>query len=157
MVFGGRLVFAASADGVPFSLWESDGTVAGTRKLFDLPANVISLRELTALGPQLYFVANGGLSSADDQLWVSDGTEAGTRPLTSFETYAFLEPAQLVRAGGVVLFSADSLNSNRVLWKTDGTVRGDLSRSTVYDERPREVAAGPLRIRRCGVLHGLRR
>ncbi|HBL27701.1 MAG TPA: hypothetical protein DD490_12760, partial [Acidobacteria bacterium] len=70
-VLGDRAVFLMRTfDGT--SLWKTDGTVEGTRKLLDLPG---SGRHLRPLGAEAVFVVGGAL-------WKTDGTTAGTRPLT---------------------------------------------------------------------------
>ncbi|MEA2604424.1 MAG: hypothetical protein QOF89_5416 [Acidobacteriota bacterium] len=122
VTFGGRTVFLASPEGGASALWESDGTVAGTRKRFDLSADLRFPRALTALAPELYFVADSGATS--NQLWRSDGTAAGTRQITAFAvTSGFYDEPQLARAGSLVLFAAGD-SFNRALWKTDGTAAG---------------------------------
>ncbi len=75
---GGRLVFAAWKNpdnpGQGTSLWQSDGTAAGTRPFVDLPS-LSYPAGWAAAGSRLYFqLAEGGL-------WVSDLTAAGTYPL----------------------------------------------------------------------------
>jgi ELWxxDGT repeat protein len=106
------------------SFWESDGTVAGTRKLFDLPPNVFAPRGVWAFGTTLYFLANAGESSADEQVFASDGTAAGTRQLTDFDSSAF-HPSNLpevAKAGSYVYFPVWTYPGG--LWKSDGTAAG---------------------------------
>ncbi|HEX5718309.1 MAG TPA: ELWxxDGT repeat protein [Thermoanaerobaculia bacterium] len=123
IVFGGRVVFLVTALGAgSAALWESNGSPAGTRKLFDLPADILFPSDLTVLGPELYFVAQTG-SLRYHQLWRSDGTKAGTRQVTNFETsFFFRRPLQLARAAGTVFFVASVRSLGDELWKTNGTL-----------------------------------
>ncbi|HEX7185436.1 MAG TPA: ELWxxDGT repeat protein [Thermoanaerobaculia bacterium] len=124
--FRGKAAFIAfDSEAERSSLWESDGSVAGTRKLFDFSPNVYGVRGLWAIGPRLYFLANGGDTSGDEELWVSDGTIGGTRELTGSDTDSFYgsQLPEIVRVGGNVFFVARTL-FGEALWKTDGTVAG---------------------------------
>ena len=63
------------------SIWVSDGTAAGTRRLLtNIPAARLDqpVRLFSAFG-QLYFAANDGV--AGYRLWKSDGTPADTKPV----------------------------------------------------------------------------
>jgi ELWxxDGT repeat protein len=100
VVFGNQVVFLVTDpnDGSA-ALWESNGSPAGTSKRFDLPAGVSFPDDLTALGPELYFVAQTG-SARYHQLWRSDGTKAGTRQVTDFDTsFFFRDRLEITRRG----------------------------------------------------------
>lgn len=74
---GGKLYFFGRSPQLDFALHESDGTRAGTRRVYDFAPGSGGLPQLgfaTAHG-QLYFVANTVLGT---ELWRSDGTAAGT-------------------------------------------------------------------------------
>ena len=116
----GRLLFLVADAGDPSrrTFWESDGRVAGTRALSDLPAEAYLPGSFQGFGPRLYFVANDS-DTGWDQLWATDGTT--TVRLTSFDGYAFLDPPQMALVGSTVFFSADG-----PLWKTDGTAAGTV-------------------------------
>jgi len=101
------------------SLWESDGSVAGTHLAVDLP-DVYSIGFVKALGQTLYFEA--GSTATGEQLWATDGTPAGTRTLTSFDSGAFNgnRDSEMALAGSTVFFTPAGFD----LWKTDGTPGG---------------------------------
>jgi len=85
-------------------------------------------RGLKAFGQDLYFLANAGANSADEQVWATDGTAAGTRKLTDFDTYAFdsyLLP-EMVKMGSRVYFVVKEYLGER-LWTTDGTAAGTFA------------------------------
>jgi ELWxxDGT repeat protein len=111
--FGDGVIFLISDDNGNVSLWASDGTVAGTRLLFEMPTAPYAM---WVSETRIYFL---GIHGNYEQLWVSDGTLAGTRPLTSTNDYAFLERPELKEVGPLLFFSAQ----NR-LWKSDGTAGG---------------------------------
>ncbi|HEX6863799.1 MAG TPA: ELWxxDGT repeat protein, partial [Thermoanaerobaculia bacterium] len=120
VALGGKAVVSVSADGAS-ALWESDGTPAGTRRLFDLPP---FFRDLGAVGPELFFVAEAGGS----RIFRSDGTAAGTRPVTTAEDAFFFtdaRPLKPMRFGAHVYFTATGRGIN-ALWRTDGTSGGTV-------------------------------
>lgn len=124
VVFSGKVVFLVTdLDDGSATLWESNGSPAGTRKRFDLPAKAFFPRSLTALGPELYFVAETD-SRRYRQLWRSDGTPAGTRAVTSFDVPSSFAPLEIARAGSTVYFVASVLSHGNELWKTNGTLAG---------------------------------
>ena len=123
-LFQGKLLFATFNNlpgGSIEEIWETDGTVAGTRKSPYLPGNLTFVTYMRAVGDELYFFAT------DDQqawgLWRSDGTPAGTRRLGALLTNSDADP-QFTRLGGAVYFLASAVGSRRQLWRTDGTVTG---------------------------------
>jgi ELWxxDGT repeat protein len=125
--FQGKAVFTTSSNNpLSSSFWESDGTVAGTRKLFDLPPNSFGPYAVKAFGNELYFLANAGESSDDVQVWASDGTSGGTRKLTAFDTFAFDRDnlPEMVKAGSRVYFVANKNFVGPRLWVTNGTATG---------------------------------
>jgi ELWxxDGT repeat protein len=122
----GRLVFTVN-DSTSLALWASDGTAAGTVELVRLPPAVADVRELTALGPDLYFAADDRSNGAS-QLYRSDGTAAGTQLVFAF-AHASLGgsfPPRFTRVGQEVFFVANADNLGE-LWKTDGTAAGTVS------------------------------
>jgi len=115
--FAGKLLFAVRQGG-GVTLWQSDGTPAGTAALFTLPPEVTDLTYLTALGDELYFVATDpGFKRV---VWRSDGTAAGTRRVS--DGIGDSAP-RFVRLGTGVCFLGFSPDQF-ALWRTDGTREG---------------------------------
>ena len=123
---GGRAwFFSDSENNQGYHLWSSDGTSAGTRMEFQLPA---SIRSQGACG--LRTVANGMVfivrRVGDEELWRTDGTLSGTyrlgtlRPAT---TASFGARGNLVVSGGIAYLLADG-GSGYEPWRTDGTQAG---------------------------------
>ena len=116
--FLGQLVFVVEAGDGSAVLWRSNGTPEGTVAWLPLPTEARDPAHLTALGQQLYFVA-------ENQAWVTDGTLPGTRTLATFGGgfYEGYEPL-FTRLGQLVFFRSPF--DPGVLWKTDGTPQGTL-------------------------------
>ncbi|HKI02914.1 MAG TPA: ELWxxDGT repeat protein [Thermoanaerobaculia bacterium] len=126
VVFQNQIFFLDASLDLPemTALWKNDGTPGGTVKAFDLPAEARGARDLTAAGPELYFLAED--QEGASQVWRSDGTLAGTRQITSFMEDDFVEISpRFVRAGASVYFAA-GLFSPDDLWRTDGTAGGTI-------------------------------
>ncbi len=117
--FHGALYFVGcSLSGVErdCDLWQTDGSVAGTRIFQEAPR---SFSWLDAAGDRLYYLVKDNLGST---LWVTDGTAAGTVQLRHFEWSSDL-PHGPVSAGGRLFFLARDNNGEEV-WTSDGTVAG---------------------------------
>jgi ELWxxDGT repeat protein len=148
-VFQGKLLFttlAASSGNPPLEFWESDGTVAGTRKAAWLPADLTLVRSLTTLGVELWFAA------FDDQgrpgIWRSDGTAAGTRKVAGIFPPS-PSPARFTRLGAKVFFEAENAFSGYEVWQSDGTADGTSLLADTYPGSqgyPGEMAAAPGRL-----------
>jgi ELWxxDGT repeat protein len=146
--FGDKVVFRAFDESGGTMLWESDGTVGGTRKLLDMPSQA---RELFVAGPEVYFIANIGPTTGDDQLWRTDGTAAGTRQVTFFDGfYPFGDPPEMTRIGNTIFFIATPGSYSRALMKTDGTWEGT---ATVRDTEGKEFYGTSNLIEFHGVLY----
>ncbi|MBZ4375011.1 hypothetical protein [Corallococcus sp. AS-1-6] len=109
------------------SLWFSDGTPEGSRKL-GLPADArLSLRDSSAatLGNAVLVTARTAVGGW--QLVRTDGTPEGTRRLALLPpTGVGATPRRLTTLGGQVIFWAEALGGLRktVLWHSDGTEDG---------------------------------
>jgi ELWxxDGT repeat protein len=124
---GGRLVFlATSTDGEQpvFSFWKSDGTPPGTGGRFDLPADTVGITDVTALGPELYFLLH---REAVSQIFRSDGTAGGTRMIfqQDCDCALFDSGVDFLRSNGRVYFSAWG-DFTLALYQTDGTAAGTV-------------------------------
>jgi ELWxxDGT repeat protein len=117
---GNNLYFVIGEDGVGFqaerSLWVSDGSPAGTIKLFTVTDKQITA--VTSVGTTIYFGIQGSSPQPTAELWKSDGTPAGTiRVADGFNT---IETKSSATLNGTTYFLAQA-GSNSGLWKTDGT------------------------------------
>jgi ELWxxDGT repeat protein len=110
---GGRVYFLV--EGAGGAIWSSDGTPAGTGKLFDLPPAVTGLSDIRVSGAGIYLVA--------DSLWRSDGTTAGTIRLAGVSSPSFRQHVGTAELGGVLYFPGAG-TSGASLWRTDGTPAG---------------------------------
>jgi ELWxxDGT repeat protein len=110
-VFDGRIFFT-TVTGSETRFYASDGTAAGTARLFSLPLQLVF--GFKAVGDRLLFVGEGPNGESD--LWVSDGTAAGTRILLT-EQGAVPDP--FLAFGGTFYFPLSG-----ALWRTDLTPDG---------------------------------
>lgn len=108
------------------SLWRSDGTREGTRRIEDFDPNLpAGPRMLTDVGGLLYFTApdrrDGGLAALN--LYRTGGTVHGASVLREFPFpgTAASSFGELRAVGGSLFFSIlDESSPDRGLWKTDG-------------------------------------
>lgn len=142
---GSRLFFAVDDPAHGSSLWQSDGTVAGTTLLKTLsdppPPNqqgpngdsmytfASPILAPTAVGGRLFFVTQSASTGA--ALWVSDGTAAGTTRLASIQPAqlvhglgSYLAPGQFAAFNGLLYFANSDRAHGMELWQSDGSVAG---------------------------------
>lgn len=153
---GGYAYFVAGRLGENSSVWKSDGTPAGTTKVFDGAIK----SSIASFNGAIYFFSIDGLwkydgaaatrvtnvSSADEltiaagrlfftqfqqatgsELWTSDGTSAGTVIVKDlFPGQASAAPTGLTAAGAKLFFWARSDDSSPTLWSSDGTDSGTV-------------------------------
>ncbi|MFY1827557.1 ELWxxDGT repeat protein [Myxococcus fulvus] len=123
-------------------IWSSDGTLAGSELVGDLPPNTsggIGMRPgLVPAGDALFFYGE----SSGPALWRTDGTVAGTRVLgrlTNVEDFVVLDLRRdAVAFGGKLLFTASvptDVEYGLELWSSDGSVAGT---QRVSDPTPRQ-------------------
>jgi ELWxxDGT repeat protein len=135
VAFRGLLFFAVNTDEGRRELWRSDGTEAGTFAVEEFPPGgppqpVNNVRELTVVGPQLFFVV--GDEAGGDALWVSDGTSAGTRPVEGLAPVpAGSSLSTLNAVGGRLIFfryipQSPASPEHYELWRSDGTEAGTV-------------------------------
>ncbi len=140
---GNDLYFPSSDAGV-WTLWKTDGTVAGTAQVkafSDAPTSSFftGVGWLTPAGSRLFFTVTD--TSHGEELWVSDGTDAGTHlvkdilpgPGSSIGT-----PSPVV-LNGVVFFTANDGIHGYELWVSDGT---DAGTHLVKDIAPGSQSSG---------------
>jgi ELWxxDGT repeat protein len=123
--------FNASTEGGPViyivragSIWRTDGTVAGTWLLKELPPSH-GVDRITAAGQKLFFFVSPPYidSLTRYELWASDGTPAGTLPVKSF-VKTDQEAMVNVAFGAKLVFAADDGTTGNEPWISDGTPEG---------------------------------
>lgn len=131
---GTRLYFTT----VPFpeSLWSSDGTLAGSQKIYE--GNLDLELPFAGAGAQAFFPA---WDQFEPQLWRTDGTVAGTRPVASFPPLS-ASPRRLTFFDGLLYFFATDEAGEWQLWRSDGTAAGTFALGT-FDVRRSEVSFTP--------------
>jgi ELWxxDGT repeat protein len=133
VVKGSKLFFPAEGSGAgtasvetaspswTMTLWKTDGTTAGSKRLAPTDLNVAGLVKHAG---RVYFVASTPSPTGLDvppRPWRSDGTREGTKPLS----VSYLD-SDLVRMGGALWFNGSTspyLESAR-LYRSDGTKTG---------------------------------
>ncbi|MCU7833972.1 MAG: hypothetical protein KZQ83_01875 [gamma proteobacterium symbiont of Taylorina sp.] len=102
-----------------YELWRSDGTVAGTFKLIDLPGYLDDRFKTVGAGGLFYFVPFTD-KEYGPELWVSDGSVSGTRMVKDINPgTGGSSPNNLMEVNDKLYF----LVSND-LWSSDGTSAG---------------------------------
>jgi ELWxxDGT repeat protein len=130
VALGGTLYFANDDPTHGVELWQSDGSVAGTRLFLDLnpgPAGSFP-GNMAVVGSTLYFSATTAAGSST--LWSSNGTAAGTEVIARFDAqptgsalFDNIPDAEAV-LGNTMIFAATDGTGETQLWKTDGTAVG---------------------------------
>jgi ELWxxDGT repeat protein len=112
------------------SLWVTDGTAAGTHKVFGISgtgsaALGLDPSNLTVLNGEVLF-SGAEPNGSGRGLWVTNGTTAGTHELTGIAGRSSngINPSALTAINGEVFFNGTDLNNKQSLWETDGTVAG---------------------------------
>lgn len=134
----GTLMFTAYdpavEDGAVPTIWQSDGTTAGTRRVARFPSGVRdSVSQLVSAGGRLFAVAYGPQSG--DELWALDADAAEARLVRDIKPgLQGSSITSLTPLGGGVIFSADDGTTGPELWRSDGTEAGTR---LVLDIQPR--------------------
>jgi ELWxxDGT repeat protein len=129
---GSALYFTAYQYEHGRELWKSDGTVAGTQRIFESApgAGYDSLMNNT---PMLGFKGGVVFGTRDQtgvygkELWFSDGTEPGTRMIKDIATgnvNSIFSSTSFAIINDRIVFNAYSLESGQELWVSDGTKGG---------------------------------
>lgn len=127
MACSGGLVFFSVLESLngPYSIWRTDGTVAGTQRVIALPMSTEPY-DFCRIGSKLYFVTA-------KQLWVTDGTAAGLFPVHGFVT------TKAFQVGSKIFFVGESAATGIELGVTDGTRAGSM----LLDLRPGSLPSWP--------------
>jgi len=135
----GNTVFFSANDGTNgLELWKTDGSAANTILVKDITSGSTSTylnrNSFWTGGNGIYFMANNQVNG--NELWFSDGTVAGTQMLRDAATgTASAEPQKLTFIGNYAYyfyldynnFNTQTLSSQRILFKSDGTPAGTSS------------------------------
>lgn len=128
-VFNGKLFFTASDNGyseTANSLWSTDGTNAGTVKVFQ-NTFLNNIRFFKEFNGRLYFIATN--PTYGQEIWSTDGTQAGTtllkdiNPGVGSSTYFQYNPNFTV-FNNKLYFVANDGTTGFELYSTDGTTAG---------------------------------
>lgn len=128
-VFNDKLYFTASDNGyseTANSLWYTDGTNAGTVKVFQ-STFLNNIRFFKEFNGRLYFIATN--STYGQEIWSTDGTQAGTvllkdiNPGTGSSTYFQYNPNFTI-FNNKLYFVANDGTTGYELYATDGTTAG---------------------------------
>jgi len=128
---GSYVYFTHGSNAVPGTggdeLWRTDGTNAGTIKLYTTPDGS-EIKNLTAANGNVFFVSGYNV-------YQSTGTVAGTTVMKDFGTLTAglaSYPANLTSSGTTLYFSAYTKTDNTDLWKSDGTAAGTTRVASTY-------------------------
>jgi ELWxxDGT repeat protein len=121
----GQVLFAAwSSTGTEQVLWRTDGTASGTARI--TAPGLTNIDALTSVGGRAYLAGPG--DDEPSELWASDGSGAGTHLVADIaaddQVTDSSAPAELVRVGDRLFFSATDGDHGRQLWASDGTRSG---------------------------------
>ena len=140
----GEMYFRASDGSSGTELWKSDGTAAGTVLVKDINPGCESSspEELTAAGSRIFFRAR--TMEHGEELWVSDGTAAGTHLVVDLGhgTDGYGGPRSswpshfCAASDGTVFFTAEDINNERRLWRSDGTEAGTVLVENITEGGP---------------------
>ena len=85
-IFGDKLYFGDYGDDYVFSIWVTDGTKSGTRKIKTMnePDEKIVFEFLNSFDGDVVFSYNESFTPG--KLWLSDGTDAGTKQIAEFSS-----------------------------------------------------------------------
>jgi ELWxxDGT repeat protein len=144
-VLGSILYFSADNGTNGSELWKSDGTEAETVLVKNIRPSIAGddagseIEYITVVGNTLYFSASAGANNSE--LWKSDGTEAGTVLVKNIRPYSdVLEvdygsgPEYLTAIGNTLYFSAYKEDTERELWKSNGTEAGTVMVKNIYPD-----------------------
>jgi len=148
----GSLFFTGhTGDFVP-QVWKSDGTLAGTIQVSNLPSGVMfatqdyGVSNLTAIGDIVYFVGNDG--SSGRELWRTDGTPAGTLRVADIcAGTCGSSPRLLTRIGDVLYFIANDGVHGMEVWRSQGTA---ATTRLLKDVRPGPDGSQPYHLTAAG-------
>lgn len=146
--YRGELAFLDGGDSLATTtLWITDGTSAGSRRVRELGPRG-SLSRMIVLDDRLYF--QKGDSDPNEQIWTSDGTTAGTRaiPASGGVLLEAFRRSGLVAGEGQIFLTGTSPTTGTELWRLETS---SLEATLVQDIAPGETTSG---IREAVVANG---
>jgi len=148
VAFQGKCWFTGTNGVDGFELWQSDGTLFGTKMFLDIATGPFHFSAtpaaLRVANGKLFFVAEDGAHGRE--LWTSDGTVAGTKLFVDVnQTLPALGSGSaitslIVGASDRLWFAANDGVSGSELWTSDGTPAGTLR---VKDINPGTASSAP--------------
>jgi len=144
---GNTLFFTADNGVNGLELWKHEVNTNITSMVRDIhpdpgfAGRLAAPRHLTAVGNQLFFTADNGLSGRE--LWRSDGTEQGARIVRDVNPGdASSNPYILLVVGNTLYFSAINNSTGRELWRYN-SITGTIEHSPVADIAPGKASSNP--------------
>lgn len=119
-----KILYYTAVNGTTYSLWKTDGTVAGTTLLSNIPfvGNNYTLLPVGHVGSKSFFeYRNNTAAPYVRQLWVSDGTPAGTSVVDTATNTEMINYGNGYAFNGYLYFTRYHATAGQELWKTDGT------------------------------------
>ncbi|MFZ6029341.1 MAG: Ig-like domain-containing protein [Chloroflexota bacterium] len=135
VLFDDRLFFTASDGLHGISLWQSNGTAAGTLIFKDFDENIsYAPSSLTVLNDKLFFSVASKTNGKEErnELWWSDGTVNGTARIKQFYPGQGVALTSLAAVDSLLFFLViippppDEKGQTYELWRSDGTAAGTI-------------------------------
>jgi len=120
---GGSAFFQSGCCG----LWKTDGTLAGTFEVKELPLDpdINEFFSMTRFRRGVAFIPDTLISTPSPRLWVSDGTAGGTSQVSDVYADRNGNEPHLAALGDLLLFGSRG-TSGAELWRSDGTSAGTV-------------------------------
>jgi ELWxxDGT repeat protein len=116
-ILGNRALFISPGQGgSKASLWATDGTVAGTRQIVELPEEGAGLE---AAGSSVALIRM--FHSPDDVFWRTDGTAGGTYEIPLPADFRSIGNRAAAQLGSALFFRGYTSQNGESLWKSEGT------------------------------------
>lgn len=124
----GKNIFFTVNNGTSFSVFGSDGTIHGTKSLFQFQDTIINSGKvvpLAALGSKkIFFTAY--TPEAGEELWVTDGSDVNTKMVKDIAKGLESISISEFRTTSKYLFFLAMVKGVQELWRSDGTAEGTI-------------------------------